>query len=893
MDGESIQAHQYELSNVGPYCSIYTKIGRISQSVPKFASFRHCVPPSPINKATNIAGKHVAPESSAAENDDIWNHKFQRRRRSNGVRHSHRSSHHSNNLSPIENSQHMQALSQTLDGKENDEREPRNPFVIDRIGDSKNLIYGSLPPLLVPTYFRFGGGEVLGFSTQNKIDRANSSNKSTVLQRGHSDPLGKRNIFISRKTKRHGLETLHSRPYRNHSQKIDLSADFISFKDSRKNEEHSSDDGLSASDKSVHRPTNGRFKPIKQPLDQDLAYKSDAPVSDNERGRNCTTSDHMLQQRMALSQKVKKDPGNCDAWLDLINNQDKAVGLGLAFTEPRITAAERQSTVDMKISLYEKAIHAAKCLKDKERLLLGMMEEGSGIWDNNKLTSKWCSLLKQYPTSMSLWTKYLDFKQSNFLSFGYTEVHAAYLDCLRLLRQIRFNTKFSTTEPSPTYLMQIYVTLRMTVFMREAGYSEHATACWQAVIEYNFFKPIQYQSAEHQIGGPSESTALSAFEKFWESEVARFGEDRAEGWAVFMSKNGKPVNSNPDAKESMGCDPNFKSWVRLERQRSLRSRTPARTIDNIDENDPYNVTLFSDIQPVLLDSPDFPGKLMLVQALFIFCHLPPCPMGLASNHMRTWCRDPFLRNEIIHHLHDPLELCSKSNLLRSEAVEKYHIPTGPSLHAQYKNDFLLFPMPCFQLSSSSLFAVKGSWFSAFDSWENRFEENQGPVELEFIRQLIKSLVHLGIGGDDLAEYYIAFELRLSPTAAIKIAKNLIKHRPSSLRLYGSYAVVEYRLGNARTADHVMITTINMSKTLSDEAQRDSILVWCAWVWELLESGETVLALERLLMFSSMTITSSPKAKPSFPSKPSYVEPALSLRTQKVSPPFSPNGLRKD
>lgn len=847
--------------------------------IPKFASFRPCLTSSPFDEFVDTIEKHQACENLAADIGINQNRKFEHRRHPNDVRFFDTSNHHSNELGHSEKLQRTQFLQQPLNVEDKHGREPSSSFIIDSIGDPHNLIYGSLPRLLVPTYFRFGGGEVLGISMQNKIDLAINSNESIVSQRRHDNSLGKRSMSTSRKIKMHDLKTINKRGGRKYSQEIEVNADFISLKHPKKQEENGSDGYSSANDKNSDRSATRRFKPIERPMEQDLMNHSDTSTVETRRGRSSDTSDDELQQRMALAQKVEKDPGNCNAWLDLINFQDRIFGLGIAFTKSRVTAAERNSTIDIKIDMYEKALHAAKCLEDKERLLLGMMEEGSRIWDNTKLSSKWRTLLKEYPCCMNLWIKYLDFKQSDFLSFTYGEVRAVYLDCLRLL-QNRLNTEVSMIEYAPMYVIQVYVTLRMTVFMREAGYPEHATACWQAIVEYNFCKPIQYQSPEYHIGGSSESTALSAFEAFWESEVPRFGEEYAEGWAVFMSQIGKPAGPKSDAEALIGCGPNFESWAQLEHQKSLQSRNSACTVDDVDEDDPYYIALFSDIQPVLFDPPDSLGRLLLVQALLIFCHLPPCPMGLAIDHTRTWWQDSFLRNEMT------LDLwTTKSDLLRPESVDNCRFPTISNPHVRCKTDFLQFPMPCFQLSSSSLFASKGSWFSAFDSWENKFNQNQGFMEPEFTRRLIKELVNLGVGGDDLAEYYIAFESRLSPTAAKKFAKNLIKHRPSSLRLYGSYAIVEYRLGNGKIANHVMATTINMSKSLCEEVQRDSIYLWGVWVWESLESGEIALALERLLMFSEKSITSSAPAKSSISLKPSFIEPAVLLRTQKVSTKF--------
>lgn len=784
-----------------------------------------------------------------------------------------RHAHSSNRLSSSERLRHAVALHQPLDAKKKNEHKPSNQFLIDKVGDSQNLNYGALPSSQIPCYFRFGSGRVLGFPETYLIDRARSSNSFIVFER-RQHSLGRPNKAISHETERQRSKTLLVKPSRD-SRNVDLNADFIPLKDSRKNQEHSSDETLPAYDEYSYRSMTSTFKSTEQFLNQDSAVNSNPNKFEGEKSHSYAVNDDVVQKKIALTRKVEEDPGSYRAWLDLINYQDNILGLDLS-ANSKITTAQQQSTSEIKIFLYEKAIRAAERLQDKERLLLGMMQEGFRSWDNAKLSSKWTSLLDQYPTSMNIWIKYLDFKQSDFLSFRYEEVRTVYIECLKQLQQNRLNTERSGTGHTSIYIIQIYVTLRMTVFMQKAGFSEHAIACWQALIEYSFYKPRRFQNLEYYIGGQLGSTTLSAFEAFWESEVPRFGEDHAEGWATFKLQNSKPPESNPDAGEDLtDCDHNLRAWMCQERKRSLQSRTPARMTDEIDENDPFRITLFSDIQPILIDPPDASGRLLLVEALLIFFNQPPCLAGVANDDTMPWRRDSFLRNETIRQLPYSRDLwISKPNLASLDHA-------ASDLGSPLTTDFLLFPMPYYQVSSASLFAANGSWFSIFDSRERELRENQGPVDIGFIRQSIQALVHLGVGGDSLAEYYIAFESRLAPSAARRIAKTLVKHRPFSIRLYNSYAIVEYRLNNPKVADHTLITTINMSKSLGEEAQQDSILSWCTWIWELLELGERALALERILLFSNQTITAGSQVNPSISPKPP-LEPVLSLRTQKVS-----------
>ncbi len=53
-------------------------------------------------------------------------------------------------------------------------------FIIDRKGDEKNLVYGSIHKYSIPTFRRFGAGYVLGLSSDFRIDRDYGDDKGTL-----------------------------------------------------------------------------------------------------------------------------------------------------------------------------------------------------------------------------------------------------------------------------------------------------------------------------------------------------------------------------------------------------------------------------------------------------------------------------------------------------------------------------------------------------------------------------------------------------------------------------------------------------------------------------------------------------------------------------------------
>ena len=328
------------------------------------------------------------------------------------------------------------------------------------------------------------------------------------------------------------------------------------------------------------------------------------------------------------------------------------------------------------------------------------------------------------------------------------------------------------------------------------------------------------------MGDETMNLGLSKFEEFWESEVPRIGEEGATGWASYIVEPGGPIRTTVAARRSSEPKSDiFGSWATIENQMSLRSRHPARTIDDLEENDPYQVILFSDIQDVLENFIISPVKRsLLVAGWLAFCHLPSWTNDGNEVVSRVWYRDPFLRSEALSQNGRFIDSSDGVN-----AISDFCGPEGA--------DRVLGVSPMDQeLSSNTLFSSKGDRFSAFDSFSHEYAEDRGPVETTIVRRTLCALVHAGVGSDSLAEYFLALELRLSPDTVKKTAKMLIRSRPESLRLYNAYALIEHRLLNEVGAQGVLVGAINNSRKMQGQLQDDALFLWRTWTWELLNAG---------------------------------------------------------
>ncbi|KAL2038659.1 hypothetical protein N7G274_008707 [Stereocaulon virgatum] len=835
-----------------------------SRAIPKFASFR---PKNVLNdRADSIepAGNTTSPHSPLHERrkvDDHCRSRYGQRARTHG-----------DEFASLEFSDVVHETREYSQGS----------FIVDRAGDTNNLAFGGIHQYAIPSYHRVGGGNVLGSPREHRIDKSVSNDKGLILSkdvRHLQGRIDRRSLWKG--TGRKLLQELRIKPYQTPDN--DDIADFVALSANRRTRRRRGDDGsssdvsLSSGDDDKHyRSVVGKARSNEEPADQDLIYDVDQLSSDDwEQSRSSTFDEAVQSRRTELLKRVDSDPANCDAWLDLIDQQDHIVGMKPS-KRIKITDAERRSNAEVKLSIYEKAMGKVSSPEGRETLLLGMMEEAIKVWSGERLLSQWGSILSDNPGSLKLWTRFLDFKQTAFTSFRYDDVQNVYLSCLSMLHQARQTIGKTITEMEKAHEIQVYMILRMTLFMRESGFSELATAAWQALLEYQFFRPTQLQGHEHEHGRPLYETRMSMFEEFWDSEVPRLGEEKSEGWASFCLKQGDPPQpSNESAIIMKDGQDIWGSWFASEHRQGLLARKPARTIDEVEENDPYRVILFSDIRPFLSDSPSGKNLDVLLDAFLVFCGLPPNETESRDNSSRIWTGNGFLRNEALSESNRLPQLWRVQAPRPRKSTLEVNSTQNESLgDNSHSKDAFGFPLPNCRLSSGVLFAATGTWFSPFDAWQG--SGNQDSPEMTWIIRALKTLAFSGVGGDSFAEFFIALELRLSPDGVRKTSRTLLKKQPANLRLYNAYALVEYRLSNMSKGEDVIITSINMAKTL-ESPQEESMLLWRTWVWELMNAGNAQDALQRLMEFANDNIQTT-LLKTHQPEDQGR-KPALLLRTE--------------
>ena len=773
-------------------------------------------------------------------------------------------------------------------------------YVADRQGDPHNLSYGTIHRYVIPPYLRTGAGSIVGLSIDNKIDRTVGSDKGLVVSNWESNRTSRREKHLLNKSDLGHIKELRIRQIEPTDPALDIGDDFVPLSQSRKRkrelgrrsqtptESESSDGGHD----NHYRSIDGKAKAQEQPADQGLEYATDSATSGHGAHRVLSIDEATRQKGIELSRRVDNHPTNVDAWLDLIDHQDRLLSATNGSGRHKLTNAERRSIAEIKLSMYEKALKKATKDERLERVSLGMMEEGTKIWDTKKLGSQWRAMLEEYPGFIGLWTKYLDFKQTNLMTLEYEDCHSRFLDCFQVLNSASLNKVKPSLSGDDLDMVRIYILLRLTLFMRESGYAEHAVGLWQALLEFNLFMPKQFgPSMDNSQDLTTRKDCLSSFEDFWESEVPRIGEEHAKGWESWTLTGGVTPGPRTDAPSVPVNDERiFESWVRSERLRALESRNPARTVDDIQEDDPFRVVLFSDVRDCLFYTASWTLRSELLDAFLAYCRLPAFLSGSAASSAYDWRTDSLIMNDA---LEESDSFISRWQLGASHlgVAEVSHTGIQDTEATQSADARTITPFDFlgrrFLISLDSLFAEQGRWFTVFDPWAARYHGDNGPIEQAWIRRILKALVNAGIGGEDLAEYSLAFELANDPRSARKLAKSLLKKHTTSLRLYNAYALLEVRTGNKTSADHVFGTAINMSTTFTQEARQDVILLWRTWVWECLAQGDLESAKRHLLAlpdsttsYHSVSFTDEGATSPTNPSA------ATLLRAQRVSVPNS-------
>ena len=258
-------------------------------------------------------------------------------------------------------------------------------YTVDKEGDANNLVYGTLHRYSIPLYLRRGAGSVIGLPQRYKIDREANTERDLVISDRSDEGTRRREKYVFARNERKHIRRLRIRPVEQTDLPQEVQEDFVHLSVGRgkKRKRGESDGSSSSPEREEHyRSIEGKAKSGAAPSDGDLQYASESSASDYEMVSFDNPSATARQRNIELTRVVDVQPTNPQAWIDLIDHQDGLLGAGNSSAPRALTTAERRSTADIKLSMYEKALEKTRSGgNEREQLLLGMMEEGSKIWE--------------------------------------------------------------------------------------------------------------------------------------------------------------------------------------------------------------------------------------------------------------------------------------------------------------------------------------------------------------------------------------------------------------------------------------------------------------------------------------------------------------------------------
>ncbi|XP_076464167.1 nuclear exosome regulator NRDE2-like [Babylonia areolata] len=356
-------------------------------------------------------------------------------------------------------------------------------------------------------------------------------------------------------------------------------------------------------------PSSGQTNPLGL-LDNttNLYVQGKGPATKEEIGEE-TVVDETMERIAFYNRQLQDNPGNVKLWTEFVSFQDQV------FRDARFSAesvAKRRmkdvfqpprACIEKKLAILEKALAANPSSLD---LKLMKLEVEQDVSDPSSLAKEWDNLLFVHAGDVRLWRSYLTFQQARLGSFTVGRLVKLYHRCFRTLGPILEGRVkvMTTTETLEEDVMGVFE--QYCLFLHQSGFTEKAVASYQALVEFNLFRPSSLNLT------PTHDSA-AVFESFWDSGVARFGERGAKGWASWVdAAKSSTVDSVGSASTEEEQEtilkqdlPAWQTWLKIERLRQSVHWLPWRPDSGKGETeedceDLDRLVLYEDVAPVLL-----------------------------------------------------------------------------------------------------------------------------------------------------------------------------------------------------------------------------------------------------------------------------------------------------
>ncbi|KAI6783899.1 uncharacterized protein J7T54_001775 [Emericellopsis cladophorae] len=691
-------------------------------------------------------------------------------------------------------------------------------FFFDTKGDPLIRKYGGIERAKIPDYRRWGAGKVLGTAGRLVIHREGARDLFSLRMPGDGFSSEREGL----RSKRLRLQPPVTLRARKRTANAETEEGFLPVGGYIPPRKHVQDVDSEGEEQVNYRSIEGKAKT--KPL-ADSEASEESELEDEEEAPPLDRTEPLKLRSIELRRQVKEHPDNISAWIELVNHQDVLLRAGQVFSHEG-SRDEAHSYTEIKVSMLESALGNTSTARDRARILNMLMREGVKVWPPKTAAKKWSEVQHEEEHDLLLWKAHVEFEMSNIATFHF--------DRIRDMLTTRLHQAANRSEPGlarrNNYIEAIYVFLILTRFIFDAGFRELAVAAWQGLMEMTCFRPSHAANLDE---------ARAAFQDFWDSEVARFGEPDSEGWKNYAAGKGdleppEPAQAQDESKPVKLGDV-YKRWAMLERSQAAKARMPARTLDEDTGDDPFRVIMFSDIQPVLFFIPStvLPQvRTYLLDAFLIFCGLPP---ALSSNE---WPQDPW-QDAFLSGARAALGVKSSWETEENDGMNE---GTRKSPNFGTAN---LCAVP-----SADLLTSNETWYSFLRSVASSATLNTDWSQ----RGTMQAIQGLGLGAS--APYVLALGAANPETNLKKLAKGMLKQYPTDAALYNLYAVIEQAQGNNDTAVKVLSSAAAMFK---DMYKPRSLLLWRTWAWIELEAGNKMLAIKRLCSFADENLRQAPDA----------------------------------
>lgn len=261
-----------------------------------------------------------------------------------------------------------------------------------------------------------------------------------------------------------------------------------------------------------------------------------------------------------LNRAVYDKPNDLKSWFNLLELHGKEASFlhlseGSTPCGTDLKLSDRLVVIRKQLAVAERALSVNPgCLSLKilmlrlEEMIVDLEAKGAGLQSGqasqpDRLDREWAQLVFTYPQMVSVWRGYLCYLMSRCgesnvnttqsLNGGhFAKVDAVYKRALSKLSGIISGRILSHRPMAQTAEQTIDLLADYCLWLVQSGYTEKALAIWQAVVEFNCFRPAELDSV------PLEQSMLE-MELFWSSGAPRFGQPGSEHWRGWYRSRGK------------------------------------------------------------------------------------------------------------------------------------------------------------------------------------------------------------------------------------------------------------------------------------------------------------------------------------------------------------------